>query len=142
MINVVKRHYSNKNGSFYRLPFFLLSFIFGLLIMTTSYTATADNAPSIKAWFKFVPEAGSLLVLPMCQAENETLIRYEISANKTGPSGRSQSNQGGQRLLPATQDISLSTLQFGLAENDRYKFEMRIFINNTLVTTVTAKYPL
>ena len=109
--------------------------------MTASPNATADNTPSLKTWFKLVPETGSLLVLPMCQAENETMIRYEISATKVGPSGRSKSSQGGQKLLPSKQEVSLSSLQFELNPEDSYKFEIRIFVNNIIVSTVNEKYP-
>lgn len=109
--------------------------------MTHSSSANADDNAAIKTWFKIVPEASSLLVLPMSQAESETRIRYEVSATKIGPSGRSTSKQGGQQILPAHQDVTLSTLQFGLTSGDKYQFEMRVFVDNNLSSTATAEYP-
>jgi hypothetical protein len=130
-----------KNGDQFWSPFFLLCVALFIAPLSSS-NADMQKILPIKAWFKITPKADSLLVLPMCQSENKTLIRYEISANKTGTSGRSQNSQGGQLLLPAHKKVSLSTLQFGLTGNDHYQFTMRIFVNNALVTTVTAKYPL
>lgn len=128
-----------KNGDQFWSPFFFI--FFTIIFIVTMNTANADNQSSIKAWFKLAPKSDSLIVLPMVKGQNETMIRYEISATKIGPSGRSQNSQGGQLLLPAQQEMILSTLQFGLAANDLYQFKMRIFINNTAVATVTAEYP-
>lgn len=141
MINIIKRHYRNKNGSLFWLSFFLLYLLLGLSLMTHSSSANADDNATIKSWFKIIPEANSLLVLPMCLAKNEKTIRYEVTATKVGPSGRSKSSQGGQQLLPANQEITLSTLQFGLTSGDKYQFEMHIFVNNHLTSTVTEEYP-
>lgn len=109
--------------------------------MTHSSSANADDNAALKAWFKLVPDSNSLLVLPMCNAKNETKIHFEISATKIGPSGRSQSKQRGQKLLSSQQETTLSTLQFGIAPGDRYQFVMSIFVDNALVTTVTSEYP-
>ena len=141
MINTIKRHYGDKNGSLFWLPFFLLYLLLGLSLMTHSSSANADDNAAIKTWFKITPVANSLTVLPMCKSQRETPIRYEVTATKIGPSGRSKSSQGGQQILPAHQDITLSTLQFGLTSGDKYQFEMRIYVNNNLASSVTEEYP-
>ena len=130
------------NGDHLWSPFsFLILLISTLSIISTQISAEPNNINPVKAWFKIVPKANSLVVLPMCRAEKDTTINYEISALKIGPSGRSNNSQSGQLFLPSQQNVSLSTLQFGLTLGNHYQFTMRIFINNSPITTATAKYP-
>ena len=130
------------NGDHLWSPFsFLILLISTLSIISTPISAEPNYITPVKAWFKLIPEANSLLVLPMCRADKDTTIHYKISALKIGPSGRSNNAQSGQLFLPSQQNVSLSTLQFGLTLGNHYQFTMHIFINNSPITTVTAKYP-
>jgi Thin aggregative fimbriae synthesis protein len=143
MFNFFKqRYYQLKNGDLLRSPFsFYLLLLLYVLSIKVSYSAGINNPASVRAWFKFIPDSTSLLVLPMSYSKTKTLVEYKISAIKIGPSGRSQSSQSGQQVLLPQQDMSLSTLRFSLSENDHYQFDMKIYIKDKLISATTAKYP-
>jgi len=128
------------NGGQFWSPFsFLLFFV--ILMFNNQLFAETNTSSPIKAWFNIILESNSLIVLPTCISDKNSMVHYEISATKMGPSGHSQNSQGGQVLLQPEQKTILSNLQFGLNPNDRYQFNMKIFSNNSLLTSVEAHYP-
>lgn len=102
--------------------------------------AEAEN-DAVKAWIDINSADGQKSFTARAQAAAEVEIRYELTAVKRGPSGRSTTRQGGRYMLAAGRPKELSRLTLGLGAGDTYCLELRLYRGAELVSTASQASP-
>ncbi len=84
----------------------------------------------------------TLTVVPMVSAPTATIVRYKLTSQKSGQSGRSVTRQSGTAKLDGVRPTPLSRLSLSVGPMDRYTITLRLFQGAELVGEKTMTYPL
>lgn len=80
-------------------------------------------------------------ISPQVSSPVEQVLRYEITTEKTGQSGRSQTHQSGQVKAFPHHPTTLATVNLGLNPEDNCTVSVQVFVGVDLVAEERIRLP-
>lgn len=99
------------------------------------------QASQLNAWIETKAEANRLQVIPYARSAEDILIRYQLSAEKSGSSGTTHNHQSSRVNLAADTVTPLSRLTLSRDVSDQYRFVLKIYQNNQLIAEKQLTLP-
>ena len=100
-------------------------------------------SPGLIGWLEITPEADAtglrLAIVPHAFALREFSGRYTLDVRRQGAGGTSSSRQSGAFALAPGAPGELSHVAINLAATDRLEIELKLFVGNDEVFSVTAQ---
>lgn len=111
-------------------------------VTLTIVTPTASlGVENVRGWID-VQRGGALTSFTgFVQSSSDANLRYTLTAEKQGRSGRTQSSQGGRVHLVSNVPSRLSRTQVTVGDGDVYCVELTVYDGETVVARDVAKAP-
>jgi len=114
--------------------------VIGVGVLAFSALAQAQEH---KAWIEIEPDNSYLKIKAYCRnnASEDCVLRYNLTVQKRGKSGRTSSAQSGSVYLPSQSEKCLSQLGLGVSLKDEYEIKLEVYKDGKLVAEDSVSYP-
>jgi hypothetical protein len=126
----------------------LLASLGGALFAGSSSVGAAPNSREtvdpgvVSAWIETDPVDAPHDFVGYARAAEPVSARYELTAEKVGPSGRSSSRQSGRVEIGSAAPIQLSRLSLGAPRpGDRYEIILTLYVGDRQVARDMVRKP-
>lgn len=106
--------------------------------------STLAQAQEYKAWIEIEADNSHLKIKAYCRnnSSEDSVLRYNLRAQKRGEAGRTATSQSGSFYLPSQEEKCLSKLGLGVSLKDEYEIKLEVYEGGKLVAEDSVSYPL
>ena len=120
-------------------------FVALVLMLFTDFAANAmaseKNEPNFRIWADVQNDNGQWTVVPKIELSTDSALSYEITANKTGRSGRSKTKQSGRISVSTGVPVALASLRIGVGKEDHCVVDIHVYEGDLLRGNLTVNLP-
>jgi len=118
----------------------LRSLVIGVGVLVFS---TLAQAQEYKAWLEIEADNSHLKIKACCRnnTSEDSVLRYNLRAQKRGEAGRTASSQSGSVELRRRSEKCLSKLGLGVSLKDEYEIKLEVYKDGKIVAEDSVSYP-
>jgi len=107
--------------------------VIGVGVLAFSALAQAQEH---KAWIEIEPDNSHLKIKAYCRnnSSEDSVLRYNLKAQKGGEAGRTFSSQSGSVYLRSQEEKCVSKLNLRVSPKDEYEIKLEVYKDGKLVT--------
>jgi len=106
-----------------------------ILVVFLAFSALAQSQ-EYKAWLKIETDNSHLKIKAYCRNNSleDSVLRYNLKAQKGGEAGRTFSSQSGSVYLRSQEEKCVSKLNLRVSPKDEYEIKLEVYKDGKLVT--------